>query len=237
MVDVVLGNKPGYSETAKAHVEVKLHNTGDRRAILTRLHTEVVRSAVLPSCLVFGGEGTYETGRYRVVLPTFPPDGYRRENVLNQELGPDRVDRFRATFEPKGIGVFNAVLYETGPRRRGERRLVDPARSFCSDDPLRSFSSGLALLPCKAARAEAARKQWSQSVVVSQAPSEDESGRLLPPKPAARSGIRQQRRRGFQLGRRAFESCGGDVELTTKGCRNASYRAPGLCYLEGPRLH
>lgn len=112
VVDVVLGNKPGYSEKAKAHVEVKLHNTGDRRAILTRLHTEVVRSAVLPSCLVLGGDGTYETGRYSVVLPTFAPDGYRRENVLNQELGPDRVDRFRATFEPKDVGVFNAVLYE-----------------------------------------------------------------------------------------------------------------------------
>ncbi len=112
MVDVVVGNKPGYSEKAKAHVEVKLHNTGDRRAILTRLHTEVIRSALLPSCLVFGGDGTYETGRYSLLLPAFPPDGYQRENVLNQELGPDRVDRFRATFEPEDIDVFTKVLYE-----------------------------------------------------------------------------------------------------------------------------
>jgi hypothetical protein len=112
VVDVVLGNKPGYGEKAKAHVEVKLHNTGDRRAILTRLHTKVIRSAFLPSCLVLGGDGTYLTGRYSILLPAFPPDGYQRENVLNQELGPDRVDRFRATFEPKDIEVFTDVLYE-----------------------------------------------------------------------------------------------------------------------------
>jgi hypothetical protein len=112
VVDVVLGNQPGYGEKAKAHVEVKLHNTGDRRAILTRLHTRVIRSALLPSCLVLGGDGTYLTGRYSILLPGFPPDGYQRENVLNQELGPDRVDRFRATFEPDDIGVFTAVLYE-----------------------------------------------------------------------------------------------------------------------------
>jgi hypothetical protein len=105
VVDVVLGNKPGYSEKAQAHVEVKLHNAGDKRAILTRLHTKVIRSAVLPSCLVFGGEGTYETGRYSVVLPAFAPDGYQRENVLNQELGPDRVDRYRVTFEPDDVDV------------------------------------------------------------------------------------------------------------------------------------
>jgi hypothetical protein len=51
VVDVVLGNKPSYGERAKAHVEVKLHNTGNRRAILARLHTRVIRSALLPSCL------------------------------------------------------------------------------------------------------------------------------------------------------------------------------------------
>lgn len=112
VADVVLGNQPGYGEKAKAHVEVKLHNTGDKRAILTRMHTEVIRSALLPSCLVLGGDGTYETGRYSVLLPAFPPDGYQRENVLNQELGPDRVDRFRATFEPDDIDVFTVVLYE-----------------------------------------------------------------------------------------------------------------------------
>lgn len=112
VVDVVLGNQPGYSEKAKAHVDVKLHNTGDRRAILTRLRTKVIRSALLPSCLVLGGEGTYVTGRYSILLPGFPPDGYQRENVLNQEVGPDRVDRFRATFKPKDIDVFTAVLYE-----------------------------------------------------------------------------------------------------------------------------
>jgi hypothetical protein len=112
VVDVALGNKPGYGEKAKAHVEVKLHNTGDRRAILTRLHTKVIRSVPLPSCLVLGGDGTYLTGRYSILLPAVPPDGYQRENVLNQELGPDRVDRFRATFEPDDVGVFTAVLYE-----------------------------------------------------------------------------------------------------------------------------
>jgi hypothetical protein len=59
-----------------------------------------------------GGEGTSESGRYSILLPSFPPDGYQRKNVLNQELGPDRVDRFRATFEPKDIEVFTFVLYE-----------------------------------------------------------------------------------------------------------------------------
>jgi hypothetical protein len=112
VIDVRVGNPWNETPRNKAHVEVKLHNTGDRRAILTSLRTEVVRSVFLPGCLAFGGEGTYETGRYSVMLPKQPQPGFHRENVLNEELGPDQVDRFRATFETQDTELFTVVLYE-----------------------------------------------------------------------------------------------------------------------------
>lgn len=94
------------------HVEVKLHNTGDRRAILTWLDTKVHRSAVLPACLVFGGEGTYETGRYSIKLPQRPRPGFERKTVLNEEAGADAVDRFRAKFETATAAIYSVMLYE-----------------------------------------------------------------------------------------------------------------------------
>lgn len=100
------------NERGKPHVEVKLHNTGDRRSILTHLRTRVYRSAVFPACLLFGGEGTYETGRYSIVLPQRTRPGFSRETVLNEELGPDQTDRFRATFETRGTSFGMVALHE-----------------------------------------------------------------------------------------------------------------------------
>lgn len=112
VVDLVVGNARTENDRGKPHVEVKLHNTGDRRAILTRLRIRVHRAAFLPACLLFGGEGTYETGRYSVLLPKWPSPGYRRQNVLNEELGADEVDRFRATFETQETQIGTVAIYE-----------------------------------------------------------------------------------------------------------------------------
>jgi hypothetical protein len=113
VVDVVANEvRKGYDR--KPYVSVKLRNTGDRRAVLTRLHTTIYRAQFMMGCQLLGGGGTVETGRYTIKLPKHPRPGQRQETVLNQEIGPDEVDRFGVVFETPGMEYGMQVMYEVG---------------------------------------------------------------------------------------------------------------------------
>lgn len=82
----------GHDNASKPRVEVRLHNTGTRRAVLTSARftvTDFVR--VVPCGL---GAGLVASARYDVVLPVKPRGGETVEVPINQQLGPDEADRF-----------------------------------------------------------------------------------------------------------------------------------------------
>ncbi|HEY6729622.1 MAG TPA: hypothetical protein VI039_01205 [Solirubrobacterales bacterium] len=113
VVDVVPNEvTKGYDR--KPYLSIKLRNTGDRRAVLTRLHTRIYHAQFMLGCQLLGGSGTIETGRYSVVLPKQPPPKHRIETVLNQEIGPDEVDRFGVIFETPDLEYGMQVMYEVG---------------------------------------------------------------------------------------------------------------------------
>jgi len=104
--------KEGYDR--KPYLSVKLRNTGDRRAVLTRLHTTIYHAQFMLGCQLLGGSGTIETGRYSVKLPKNSLPGHRVGAVLNQEIGPDEVDRFGVVFETPGLEYGMQVMFEIG---------------------------------------------------------------------------------------------------------------------------
>ena len=73
-----------------SRLDIKLHNVGTRRLVLTRARVSVLAVVRLPLCYSQGGLGV--TGHYDVTLPA------RTGSVevhLHQQLGPDEADRFR----------------------------------------------------------------------------------------------------------------------------------------------
>lgn len=89
----------GSGETATEHVdaskpriEVRVHNTGTRRAVLTSARFTIADYARIVPCGL--GAGLLASARYDVILPVDPRQGQAVEVPINQQLGPDQADRF-----------------------------------------------------------------------------------------------------------------------------------------------
>lgn len=93
-------------------IDVKLHNKGDGRIVLSRLNTSVDEVVRLDLCYTQGDLPSSNT--YDVELPTRPATA---SAPLHQQLGPDRADRFLVKF-----GVPQAAV--------GGRDLGDPPHFF-----------------------------------------------------------------------------------------------------------
>lgn len=75
-------------------LDITVHNTGGRRAVLDRLVLTVNHFAYLPQC-VFGSSLEPSRITYPVTMPDRPRAGQRVSVVLHEEVGPDQVDRFQ----------------------------------------------------------------------------------------------------------------------------------------------
>ena len=90
------------TDASKPRVEVRLHNTGTRRSVLTSARFTITDFARITPCGL--GAGLVASARYDVVLPIAPRPGQVLETPINQQLGPDEADRF--VFR---LGVGNAI--------------------------------------------------------------------------------------------------------------------------------
>src|SRR4051812_26600002 len=70
------------TEAAKPRVDVRLHNVGTQRAVLTSARFVVKRAVRIPACGV--GAGLIESGKYDVMLPSHPTPGAVVEVPINQ---------------------------------------------------------------------------------------------------------------------------------------------------------
>jgi hypothetical protein len=80
------------TDASKPRVEVRLHNTGTRRSVLTSARFTITDFARITPCGL--GAGLVASARYDVVLPIAPRPGQVLETPINQQLGPDQADRF-----------------------------------------------------------------------------------------------------------------------------------------------
>lgn len=82
----------GHLDASKPRVEVRVHNTGTRRAVLTSARFTITDYARIVPCGL--GAGLVVSARYDVVLAVDPRPGQAIEVPINQQLGPDEADRF-----------------------------------------------------------------------------------------------------------------------------------------------
>ena len=90
------------TDASKPRVEVRLHNTGTGRSVLTSARFTITDFVRITPCGL--GAGLVASARYDVVLPIAPRSGQVLETPINQQLGPDQADRF--VFR---LGVGNAI--------------------------------------------------------------------------------------------------------------------------------
>lgn len=78
------------TEASKARIEIRLHNLGAQRSVLTSAKFTIERLAIIRPC----GQGASlpVTGRYDVSLPE--QAGPTVEVPIDQQIGPDQADRF-----------------------------------------------------------------------------------------------------------------------------------------------
>jgi hypothetical protein len=118
------GVRPGrQTEASKPRIEIRLHNTGTRRAVLTSAVFTVRRRSVFHPC--GEGSGLLVSTRYDVTLPD--REGASVEVPIDQQLGPDEADRF--AFRVTAPGVLtrfqgDTLIYELDV---GVRHDDDPA--------------------------------------------------------------------------------------------------------------
>src|SRR3954452_20226374 len=94
------GVRPGrQTESSKPRIEVRLHNTGTRRAVLTSAVFTVRRRSVFEPC--GSGAGLLVSTRYDVTLPDRA--GASVEVPIDQQLGPDEADRFSFRLTAPGV--------------------------------------------------------------------------------------------------------------------------------------
>lgn len=82
----------GHVDASKPRIEVRVHNTGTRRAVLTSARFTITDYARIVPCGL--GAGLVASARYDIVLPVDPRLGQAVEIPINQQLGPDQADRF-----------------------------------------------------------------------------------------------------------------------------------------------
>jgi hypothetical protein len=80
------------TDASKPRVEVRLHNTGTRRSVLTSARFTITDFARITPCGL--GAGLVVSASYDVVLPVGPRPGQVLETSINQQLAPDQADRF-----------------------------------------------------------------------------------------------------------------------------------------------
>jgi len=97
------------TDASKPRVEVRLHNTGTGRSVLTSARFTITDFARITPCGL--GAGLVASARYDVVLPIAPRSGQVLETPINQQLGPDQADRFVFRL---GVGkAIEEILGET----------------------------------------------------------------------------------------------------------------------------
>src|SRR3954447_17297263 len=95
------------TEASKPRIEIRLHNTGTRRAVLTAAVFTVRRLALFEPC--GRGAGLLVSSRYDVTLPDHA--GASAEVPIDQQLGPDEADRF--SFRLTAPGVLTRLQGDT----------------------------------------------------------------------------------------------------------------------------
>lgn len=140
------------AEPAKPRIELRLHNVGTQRSVLTSARFELKRHVRIAACGV--GAGLLESASYDVMLPGEPARDEVVEVPINQQLGPDEADRFSfrlSTPEAYKDDLGTTVIYEIGisvlhddapePLKAGEVVVAVPATPARSDaDPQAPYS-------------------------------------------------------------------------------------------------
>jgi len=98
------------TDGSKPRVEIRLHNVGNQRAVLTSARFTVRRFAIVSPC----GQGAalFVSRKYDVTLPEGA--GRTVEVPIDQQLGPDQADRFvfRLTAQGYKRHIADALVYE-----------------------------------------------------------------------------------------------------------------------------
>lgn len=116
VMDEATGRKaPGVrqADAGKPRVEIRLHNVGGRRSVLTSARLIITRSARATICGI--GAGLRASASYDVILPARRRARQVVEVPINQQLGPDRADRFSfrlGTREAYDADLGTTVIYE-----------------------------------------------------------------------------------------------------------------------------
>lgn len=159
------------AEQAKPRIEVRLHNVGTQRSVLTSARFEVKRHVRIAACGV--GSGLLESASYDVMLPGEPARDEVVEVPINQQLGPDEADRFSfrlSTPEAFDDDLGTTVIYEIGisvlhdnapePLKAGDVVVAVPATPARSDAdpqaPYRFFVEGPECAPAPPAETRVA---------------------------------------------------------------------------------
>ncbi len=101
------------ADAAKPRIDVRLHNVGDRRSVVTSARITITRSARVTACGI--GAPLFASAAYEVILPSRPRDGQVLEVPIDQQLGVDKADRFSFRFgtrEAFEADLGTTVFYE-----------------------------------------------------------------------------------------------------------------------------
>jgi hypothetical protein len=138
------------TDASKPRVEVRLHNTGTRRSVLTSARFTITDFARITPCGL--GAGLVASARYDVVLPIAPRSGQVLETPINQQLGPDQADRFvfrlgvgRAIEDVLGEALVYelrvAVVHDNEPKPVDVGRVVVALPAALAPDLLQAFNA------------------------------------------------------------------------------------------------
>jgi hypothetical protein len=81
--------------STKPSIELKIHNVGNQTADVTRARITVANALRIRPCFTAGGSPLSAT--YQTVLPTTV--GQSIDSVINEQVKPDQIDRFRIVFD------------------------------------------------------------------------------------------------------------------------------------------
>lgn len=140
-VDLVVHN--GGTTEAPPRLEILLHNTGDKRAVLSRANIEIRRVRLLRQCFSQGDLPLSTT--YAATLPANAAPGHVVQAPLHEQLGGDEADRFAI-----GLGVradpAKSSYSVGGKQNLAGLYLFEVAISLISDEGGQPLSVGRALV-------------------------------------------------------------------------------------------
>lgn len=96
----------------RPHLEITLHNLGDRRIVIDRARIEIRRVYELRRCA--SQDDLPLSNTYGIALPVRRPPGTVLEPPLHQQLGPDEADRFALSLsaDTRGGGRGSLFIFE-----------------------------------------------------------------------------------------------------------------------------